>query len=365
MESEWSRQGEIEIMAEGDVYPRPRIHCPANYLEGFDTAIRAGGCTDGILKYGIAYVSPVDYEVGYRKLHQRNRPVYQEIDKIFGDKTSCGVRVYEAMKKVEEADLTARAETPVRPEDLFFSKAARTLAACAVPTVYEGEGICGIAFDENCRNLPLDALNNGLILDIRGAEILQERGIDIGIAAIGKGMRGEEEIFNADGLAIKACEAPFFELSLAKGTEVLSQIIAGEQSFPFSYRYENAKGQRFLVLNIDTRHETCDRRKRGDGLLRHYARGRQYAEQIEWLSGRRLPAFTYGHPDLYLQTKERDGALAVGLWNFFADPAMEPVVELAKEYSSARFVNCQGKLKGDKIFLEDISPYGFGFIELK
>lgn len=364
MESVWSRQGEIEIVAEGDVYPRPRIQCPANYLEGFDTAIRASGCTDGILKYGMDYVSPADYEIGYRKLHQRNRALYQEIDGIFENKKACGVRVYEAMKKAEEADLTARAKEPLKPEDLFFSKAARSLAACAVPTTYEGDGICGIAFDENCRNLPLDTLKNGMILDIRGAEILQQRGVDVGIDSIGKCQFAEEEIFTADELAVHAYGAPVFELSLAKGAEILSKIKVGDQMIPFSYRYKNKKGQRFLVLNMDTRHEKCDRRKRSDALLRHYARGRQYAQEIQWLSGKSLPAFTCGHPDLYLQTKEKDGVLAIGLWNFFADPAMEPVVELAKEYSSARFVNCQGKLKGDKIILEDISPYGFAFIEL-
>ena len=51
MESAWTKNGEIEIMAEGDVYPRPRTLCPASCLEGFDTAIRASGCTDGVLKY--------------------------------------------------------------------------------------------------------------------------------------------------------------------------------------------------------------------------------------------------------------------------------------------------------------------------
>ena len=63
-------------MAEGDVYPRPRINCPASYLEGFDTAIRASGCTDGILKYGLDYTANADYETGYARFHERNTPLY-------------------------------------------------------------------------------------------------------------------------------------------------------------------------------------------------------------------------------------------------------------------------------------------------
>ena len=81
MESSWTKAGDIEILAEGDAFPRPRTRCPASYLEGFDTAIRASGCTDGILKYGIDYFSNTDYETGYAAFHRRlslirNIPIY-------------------------------------------------------------------------------------------------------------------------------------------------------------------------------------------------------------------------------------------------------------------------------------------------
>ncbi|MBR5528515.1 MAG: hypothetical protein IKV97_05865 [Clostridia bacterium] len=185
MESSWSRHEDIEIIAEGDAFPRPRINCPASYLEGFDTAIRASGCTDGILKYGIDYTSNADYEKGYAVLHERNAHTYDAIDKIFGGKSSCGVRVYESAKKVSDMVMPTKVNSTVNIQDMFFSKAARTLSSCSIPTVYEGCGICGIVFDENARNLPLEALENGLILDIAAAEILTERGIDVGLESIG------------------------------------------------------------------------------------------------------------------------------------------------------------------------------------
>ena len=62
--------------------------------------------------------------------------------------------------------MTTAVNAEANVQDIFFSKAARTLAFNTVPTVYEGDGICGIVFDENARRLPKEALKNGLILDI-------------------------------------------------------------------------------------------------------------------------------------------------------------------------------------------------------
>ena len=72
MERSWCGEG-IEIFAEGDVYPRPRTACPSSYLEGFDTALRADGRLDGILKYVMDYYSGADYEKGYVNAHLENQ----------------------------------------------------------------------------------------------------------------------------------------------------------------------------------------------------------------------------------------------------------------------------------------------------
>ena len=57
--------------------------------------------------------------------------------------------------------------------------------------------------------------------------------------------------------------------------------------------------------------------------------------------------------------------MAVGLWNFFADPAIDPVVELDSEYSGIEFLNTNGKLDGNKVYLNDIPPFGFAGFEVK
>lgn len=358
MESAWTKSGEIEIMAEGDVYPRPRTLCPASYLEGFDTAIRASGCTDGILKYGIDYTSNTDYETGYAKFHERNRELYEKINCIFRNKTHCGVRVYESMKKVADMVMPTKVNKTVNIQELFFSKAARTLAYNTIPTVYEGNGICGIVFDENARNLPYDALKNGLILDIAAAEILMGRGIDVGIGSIGKSTIGKEEHFINDNNYISMLGATVYDIKLKETAEILSDIETESGVLPVSYRYENEDGQRFLVLNINTRIGN-------DSILKHYARSSQYAEQIQWLCGQKLPAYVYGNPALYMQCEKDDNSMAVGLWNFFPDTVIEPVVELAKEYSEIEFINCSGKLNGNKVHLSDILPFEFAGFEVK
>jgi hypothetical protein len=358
MESAWTRADDIEIMAEGDAFPRPRTTCPAAYLEGFDTAIRASGCTDGILKYGMDYYSNVDYETGYARFHERNREIYEKIDRLFASKTSCGVRVYESMKKVADMVMPTKVNQEVNIEHLFFSKAARTLAFNTVPTVYEGEGLCGIVFDENARNLPLKALRRGLILDIAAAEILTERGIDVGIEAIGEATKGECERFLEDDNQIWTRGADVYALGLKDGVEVLSEVKTPLGVLPMSYRYENANGNRFLVLNINTRSDA-------DNALKHYARSRQYAKQIPWLGGKALPAYVYGNPALYMQCKQGGDALAVGLWNFFADPVLSPAVQMDREYSSIECVNCVGHIEGNTVVLSDIAPFGFAAFEVK
>jgi hypothetical protein len=40
------------------------------------------------------------------------------------------------------------------------------------------------------------------------------------------------------------------------------------------------------------------------------------------------------------------------------------VITLDKQYKSIRFVNCAGRLEGDKVYIEHIPPYGFAAFEV-
>ena len=59
-----------------------------------------------------------------------------------------------------------------------------------------------------------------------------------------------------------------------------------------------------------------------------------------------------------------DGSeLAVGLWNFCADPVLQPQVTLSRTFGEIRFLRCSGSLEGDKVTLSELPPYGFcGFV---
>lgn len=348
MESAWSRFEGLELFAEGDAYPRPRISCPAAYLEGFDTAIRASGCTDGILKYGVDYASEPGYENGYAIMHARNRSLYEGIDRLFGGKQAAGIRVYEYAQKAAEAEFPTMNGVG-RLDHLFFSVAARMLAYNAIPTTYEGAGTTGIAFGENARHLPPEAFKKGLILDVTAAKILQARGIDAGLRNVGGKVTPAEERFPS-GNHIALNDSYAYDITVSRKAEILS--VGGD--VPLSYRYENAAGQRFLVLNFVT-----DVVSRKAYIWRHYARGRQITENMQWLSGETLPAYAAGSPGLYLQCKEGADSMTVGLWNFHPDPAFTPVVRMAQSWSRIEYLNTDGTLEGDQVRLAEIPPFGF------
>jgi hypothetical protein len=358
MESSWTKDGNIEIMAEGDTYPRPRSLCPASYLECFDIAMRSSGCVDGILKYGIDYNSNIGYESGYALAHERHRELYREVSDMFDGKTALGVRMYEFSQKIADIVMPTAVNDKINIQDMFFSKAGRTLAYNSISTVYEGDGICGIAFDENARKLPLSALKNGLIIDIAAAEILTGRGVDVGLESINGIIHISSEHFIDDDNYIYADNATACDITVKSGAEVLSDARVSGQTIPVSYRYENSNGERFLVLNINTRGS--------ENLLKHYERSRQYADAVKWLSGTSLPAYCYGHPALYTQVRQgEDGSLAVGLWNLHEDAIYDAMIELSDKYSKIRFVNCTGRLEDDRVYIDCIHAFEFAGIEVK
>lgn len=356
MEAAWVRSAdpEIEIIAEGDSFPRPRTTCPASYLENFDMAIRAAGCCDGILKYGIDYFSNMDYETGYTKFHLRNKENYAGIHKHFDSKKEIGVRVYTYTKKLEKSVF----ETPVNIEHMVFPQAARILSGNTIPIQFEGEGLCGAVFGEDARQLPLEAADHGLILDYAAAKILAERGVDVGVNVFGEPVvAGRLERYLSPENYTFTRGINVYQLVLKDGAEVLSDTETEKGLYPTAFRYENEKGQRFFVLNVPPHVSN-------NNILKQYARSRQIAENILWISGKQLPAYCYGHPAMYTIVKEGDRQLAVGLWNLHADIAMDPVVELAETYSAIDFIGCTGRLEGKKVILSDIPAFGFAGFNL-
>jgi hypothetical protein len=79
----------------------------------------------------------------------------------------------------------------------MFSNAQAILTSNAIPTVYEGEGICSICFGENARYIDEKDVHGGLILDAAAAEILERRGFDVGLVSAERlAIPGGGEIFD-------------------------------------------------------------------------------------------------------------------------------------------------------------------------
>ena len=354
MESSWCGEG-IELLAEGDAYPRPRFVCPAAQLEGFDLALRASGATTGIHKYPLDYTSDVAYETGYVRMHLKNKPLYAAIEKHFFGKTPVGVRVYEHMTKFEDMDVPSFLDGRDNVEDTFFSPAARMMAAQSIPTVYAGLGTVGIAFGENAKYLDEGALDAGLILDLPAARILEAQGVDVGLASVGADYVSSDEYFSDTGRYVALGGCPASEITTKDGATPLSEFVFGERRGVGSYAYENGAGQKFLVLAFDGYSAS-------EHALRQYARGDVIRRWLRMI-GRTLPASLSGNPDCYLLAKEADGELAVWIGNFFADECLNTTVELDRAYREIEFIGCTGRLEGNKVVLDEIRSWSsLGFV---
>ncbi len=368
----------VELITEGDVFPRPRYNCPAGHLECFDQILRAEGTTHGILKYVLDYTSHPEYERGYIDKHLKNQHIYEAIEKHFDGKESVGVRIREFPINIK--DLSYLGDFMKRTPDYahknpFYSIAGEFLSFFAIPASYTAEDSVEMIFGENAKYVNEDLLNHGAILDITAAKILTARGIDVGLKRILEKEDAMVEIFPEEGLVYTGGDATGGfspKLNYIKiETKEQAQILSHYQKYlpskkyekeqppkiqPAAYLYENKSGQRFYVLAIDG----WDFRA-----CQTYAKGRQLAQAIEYVGKKKMLFKCFNNPYMYSICKKDDNEIAIGLWNTFADRADNVCLEMDKEYEVKEFINVCGKVCGNKIYLEKIYPFEFAGIVLE
>lgn len=344
---------DMEVMWEGDAYPRPRWNCAASYMECFDLARAIADPAVHNLKYLFEYSTEPENEQGYFKRHMRNLPLYRAISEHFDDKCPCGIRVFEVPHKYDRMDIPERFENKSYDLQLTcFNPSSKILSPAGLPTVFAGDGTGIAVFGENAKYLPETDFGKGLLLDARAAEILSARGLDVGLRGEGKGFAADMEHYLADGFHIRAFDQPIRNFTTdASAIPETTALSPDGVTVATSYRYENAAGQRFFVLCSEA-YGSVER------YHRVYGRSHLLARAAEWVSGRKLPAWTSGSPDLYLMCKENDGALAVGLFNLFEDEALDTEIHLGDSYRSVTFFSGSGRLDGDRVLLDDIPPFG-------
>ncbi len=171
----------------------------ARVYEGLPTPERHAWC-EAMGESWEHFASGVGFERGYTDRHLRHKDIYRDIERIFRDKACIGVRVVEKQQKVADADL-------------------------------------------------------------RAVRILADQGIDVDVTPTGERNRTSAALFPLQGEYVNSGqgEHPVSLVSLAPGAEVLSYAVSGETQYPDLIRYENANGQRFLILAWKCEHP-IDRR---------------------------------------------------------------------------------------------------------
>ena len=369
MQLDWCAQNapEIEVFTEGDAYPRPRYKVPESWLEVFDQVIGAEGQADGILKYMIDYTHHPLYETGYIDRHAYYAPLRGQIKAAFAGMKTAGVYVHEVINKLADLDCTGLSEMDIidrfKPMSINFANAA----SLPISFTRTDENGCALVFGENAKYLDDATAAMPMILDIAAAQILTERGVDVGLRSIKEAPMAQSESF-ADwketipaGPLGGACQGCFFDAEIDEKACVLSTFNGDDKCWVGSYTYENAAGQRFLVYTCDV--ETLAPM---ETLMRSYPHQEQLFDAVEWLQGRPLPAQLKKEPGAYVFCRRAaDGALAVGIWNFGQDPILPCRVKLDGVYREITpIADTSVRPDGEYAVLGDvIAPYGFaGFV---
>lgn len=366
----WCKDEDIELMTEGDTYPRPRFTTPAAYLEALDMVCTADDEEVGCLKYMLDYVSDPDYETGYIDAAADNQKNYQLIHDYFSDKACVGVRPYNHMNLAEEMELDCNSpELYQNILNTLYYASARFTTKNSLPTAFDGDGV-NIVFGENARHIPESLLKNGSILDLTAAKLLIKRGIDVGIDTADSGKEYEksnfadvpQEYYVDEAVYTRLDPYAFETLKLKDGARVLSYIGADENRKIGVFSYENKNGQRFCVLPFD-----AEKTKLLHGFFGNYARRRQMVKEIEWLGKKPLDAYMDGdYPECYLMVKKNADCMAIGLWNLYPDKMKNTRVAITVPFEKATFLNCEGHTENGAIVLDSILyPYEFAAIELK
>ena len=352
--------GKTTLLAEGDVYPRPRFNVPASFLELFDAAMRTDGHHDGILKYMVDYCASVSHETGYLAEHSYDLPDLKAVSALFDGGANLGVRVHVAPHRVGGADLSLDPPCDQTP----YPSAGTMLQAAGIPTVYSGEGFCDAVFGEEGQYIDPALCKNGMILDAVSAIYLTRRGIDVGLDGEGQLLSGIATALITRSPAeynnLLNGRGRFLAAPLKAGAIPLTYAVLDGKEQPLVYRYENADGQRFLVCLFSglSLH-------RSSGIFKSYLHGACLRDGIEWLSKKPLPVRIPNSPNLYSLAARNRSSLSLLLLNCFEDRVLSPVIRLDRAYGAARFVGCSGTLDGHRILLDAPLPaYSFAAVEV-
>ncbi|MBQ8742738.1 MAG: hypothetical protein IJZ03_05170 [Clostridia bacterium] len=356
----WCKDTELEICAEGDTYPRPRYNVPSRTLELFEYAIIASGLGNGILNYIFDYHQKPDYETGYIDRYVRNAPTRKLISELFEGKSATGVRTVNVMHKLENWDLPDVGIGWIADalRDAVIPSSVALLSRNSISTSLDAGEYPAMITGENAKYTDKDDLKNGAILDVTAARIFMERGIDTGLLNAEKG-DFISEYYSRHGDSVPDINNnSLYRITCNNKAEVLS--IFRPTDTPASYIYENTEGLKFYVVAYDAFFA-----RKNANFSNNYYRQDDIMYAVKRLCGKDLPAVCKKNPGLYVYTAADEDSMSVLLMNIHLDDVIEPFVQLDRSYSDIRFINCSGRLDGDKVYLSDIGSYSMAAFEVK
>lgn len=358
MQTAWCRElaPEMELMSEGDVYPRPRFNVPASFLESYHQALTAAGMPD-ILKYMIDYSHEPYYETGYIRLHERGQILRDQIADAYAGTEDAGVYVYEAMHKLADMDCTGISEHEIFTR--FVPASVNFVSRLGLPAAFTRTKYTPttLVFGENAKTVPAEALEGSLILDAVSAQILTDRGVDVGLVSAEPMAKPASETLGVQKYTYPVDTAGrFWRMNTAEGAYALSSYDNGA---PALYAYKRPNGKPVLVYAFDMESVNF-----GSVYMKNYSRRRQILQHGEL----DIPVAVDEDPGLYVICRKNENKMAVGMWNFGMDIVLpQEKIRFDENYRTILPIG-----KGDVMgmgtaaaYLDEIPPYCFGGFVVK
>ena len=279
----FGRKNGFAILDENDTCPRDPEWVPSGMCEIYDKVMIAEG---GVIrnKY-ILRLNRMHPEIGispdYMVEHLRNLAKDPEIASLFKNAKPVGFRVFMPEHLVRDATLPKR----YVGDDAMITRFSQPMAGISIAlqgtvTQYERDDQPWVVYGAAAAKLPQAAFKAGVMVDREGAEILTEKGVDVGLG------------------------------------DPAAKMVGG---WTF---YRNAKGERFAVASRPWTSPAFDFRREGPRTIPVEAIWRFLSE------GRPLPVRVLGVKGVYAIAKERaDGMLAVLVCNVCDRPTDEFSVE--------------------------------------
>ncbi len=229
----------------------------------------------------------------------------------------------------------------------------------SIPTTFDEKSEYPVlVVGENAKYVTDEDLRNGAIIDFRAAEILNKRGYDTGLISAKPATVDSEKCHRHDDFVDRVNTGDMYEMTVKDGAEIISSFVPNNT--PASYICG-----KFMVMGVDLTQAYEKKDICSHNFFFNYYRQDDLIYAIEKLGGKKLPVVSRKNPMLYTLASKDDESMSVILSNIFEDDVFEGVFELDKEYKSIRFINCTGKLLGDKVIIDKIHPFSMAAFEVR